>query len=366
MASPTHARERGPILFCSRHESPYGVFSNSSPFPIWVAGRRYATVAHWYDAARATGGADHDWIRSAPTPEEARTRVGTLGGDGEDEQRLIVMYRGVLAKFRQHPMLGELLLATGNAAIHESSDDEFWGCGGRGSDWLGRILTWVRAQLPYLGLFQSGPLLDAIKATTLYRYQMAAAIRQARNDGEAWLVHFVRKGRGVRPAWVLAKILETRVLRATMQLNGQLSVCFSGLPRTVLEDRVFGQEARLRALGDANRYAPFGVAVKFDFAREIGCRPILPADPVVAERLLRPWQFLSGIYSSEEGYDYTYEDEWRYPADLDIRNGPVAAVLPGDDPGRLEFLGLWDNAVEGIVSRLRRWPEPRSTVDGTA
>ena len=39
-------------------------------------------------------------------------------------------------------------------------------------------------------------------------------------------------------------------------------------------------------------------------------------------------RFLTQVYSPRDLVDYTHEDEWRAPNDLDIREGPFALVLP--------------------------------------
>jgi len=57
---------------------------------------------------------------------------------------------GELSNFRQHPQLGALLRATGDAVLVEHTEnDDYWGDGGDGSggNHLGRILMAVRATL---------------------------------------------------------------------------------------------------------------------------------------------------------------------------------------------------------------------------
>ncbi|MEU8363284.1 NADAR family protein [Nonomuraea sp. NPDC048882] len=53
------------------------------------------------------------------------------------------------AKFRQHPDLAEVLLATGDGRIHYgSANSPFWDTrGSAGRNWMGRLLELVRAEL---------------------------------------------------------------------------------------------------------------------------------------------------------------------------------------------------------------------------
>ena len=61
-----------------------------------------------------------------------------------------VMREALDAKFRQHPGLATLLIATGEAALVEHTEnDDYWADGGDGSgkNMLGRLLVDVRAAL---------------------------------------------------------------------------------------------------------------------------------------------------------------------------------------------------------------------------
>jgi len=60
------------------------------------------------------------------------------------------MREALVAKFTQHPRLGELLLATDSAELVEhTANDSYWADGGdgRGRNMLGRLLESVRDQL---------------------------------------------------------------------------------------------------------------------------------------------------------------------------------------------------------------------------
>lgn len=61
-----------------------------------------------------------------------------------------VMYEAVLAKFKQHADIRDLLLGTGDAEIIERTEnDRYWGDGGDGNglNRLGEILMTVREEL---------------------------------------------------------------------------------------------------------------------------------------------------------------------------------------------------------------------------
>src|SRR5262249_30505282 len=149
---------------------------------------RFATVEHFYQSMKGASDAQRDWIRNASTPEEAIVRGRSLATVVAAPQKIATMYRGVIAKYRQNPIVGELLWSTDQRPIHESSPDPFWGFDGSNSeDWLGRILTFVRGQLGHLGHFQDGPLLELLQQTPVLRYQIGAAARQLAAGGEAWL-----------------------------------------------------------------------------------------------------------------------------------------------------------------------------------
>src|SRR5258706_6314541 len=136
------------ILFHEPSDLPYGILSPFAPTPVWIAGRRYPTVEHWYQAMRGVGD-EHEWIRAAVSPQEAKLRATTIEPRHYwTDEKVFIMYRGMLAKCRQHPMLVDLLMSTGETEIHEDCGDRFWGFGSRqGEDWLGKVLSHIRACL---------------------------------------------------------------------------------------------------------------------------------------------------------------------------------------------------------------------------
>lgn len=90
-------------------------------------------------------------IAAAETPGRAKRmgRMVQLRGDWE-QVKFNIMLDIVLAKFHQHKDLSEALLDTGDATLIEGNTwhDTTWGvCNGVGTNWLGKILMMVRAQL---------------------------------------------------------------------------------------------------------------------------------------------------------------------------------------------------------------------------
>ena len=131
----------------------YGCFSNFSPHPIEVDGKVWPTSEHYFQAQKFLGSEHAEAIRREPSPMVAarmgRDRAQPLRPDWEAVKD-DVMRAAVRAKFRQHPELRDVLLATGEAEIIEhTANDSYWADGGDGSgkNMLGRILEQVREEL---------------------------------------------------------------------------------------------------------------------------------------------------------------------------------------------------------------------------
>ena len=131
----------------------YGEFSNFSGHPFEIEGVTWPTSEHYFQAQKFEDPEYRETIRTTLSPMIAarlgRSRKVPLRSDWEatkDE----VMFRAVLAKFRAHPDLEQLLLSTGQEAIIEkTTEDYYWGCGtdGTGKNRLGEILMRVRDEL---------------------------------------------------------------------------------------------------------------------------------------------------------------------------------------------------------------------------
>ncbi|MCB9594049.1 MAG: NADAR family protein [Sandaracinaceae bacterium] len=131
----------------------HGELSNFAPYPIEIAGERWRTSEHYFQAQKFEDPTDRAAVRAAKTPGEAarrgRDRRRKLRRDWESRKDS-VMRTAVEAKFRQHPDLAAKLLATGTAKLVEHTEnDAYWGDAGDGSgrNRLGAILMEVRAVL---------------------------------------------------------------------------------------------------------------------------------------------------------------------------------------------------------------------------
>jgi ribA/ribD-fused uncharacterized protein len=132
---------------------PYGEFSNFAPFPIFVAGKRWPTSEHYFQAQKFAGTPHAEQVRRAGKPriaaEMGRDRKRPLRRDWEAVKEG-VMLTALRAKFSQHADLRDLLSATGDARLVEhTGNDAYWGDGGDGSgkNRLGALLMRVRDEL---------------------------------------------------------------------------------------------------------------------------------------------------------------------------------------------------------------------------
>jgi N-glycosidase YbiA len=140
------------IKFYQTNEE-YGCFSNFADYPIELKGKIWPTSEHYFQAQKFLGTKYEEEIRKINSPMMAaqlgRDRKKPLRRDWEKVKDSI-MRDAVLAKFRQHEDLQEILLATGDAKIIEHTEnDRYWGDGGdgKGQNKLGQILMSVRSEL---------------------------------------------------------------------------------------------------------------------------------------------------------------------------------------------------------------------------
>ena len=129
----------------------YAFLSNFYPSPIAYKDNKivYPTVEHYFQAMKTFQSDEHETIRTAATPGEAK-RLGrrcTLREDW-DNIKYEVMYRALKMKFKD-PDLRAKLLATGDEFLVEGNTwgDRYWGvCEGRGLNKLGQLLMIVREE----------------------------------------------------------------------------------------------------------------------------------------------------------------------------------------------------------------------------
>lgn len=130
----------------------YGYLSNFWPAPIMLKGVTWPTSEHYFQAQKFAGTEHEEAIRRVASPMIAarmgRSRARPLRPDW-DVVKQNIMLDALRAKFKQHPDLGELLRATGDAQLVEHSRrDAYWADGGdgRGLNQLGQLLMRVRSE----------------------------------------------------------------------------------------------------------------------------------------------------------------------------------------------------------------------------
>ncbi|MCB1736204.1 MAG: NADAR family protein [Gammaproteobacteria bacterium] len=127
--------------------------SPSSRFGFHLDDADWPSVEHYYQGMKFIDPAIREAIRTAPDPEAARAlgkqHKRALRGDWK-KVRITVMTRGVYIKARSHEAVAQVLRATGDQRIVETSQyDYFWGIGrdGRGDNEYGKVLMAVREKL---------------------------------------------------------------------------------------------------------------------------------------------------------------------------------------------------------------------------
>jgi ribA/ribD-fused uncharacterized protein len=140
------------IRFYSTRDE-YGCFSNFYAAPFTLAGRRWRTSEHYFQAQKFQGTEHEEMVRLCKTPRQAadtgRSRKLPLRRDWESVKDQ-VMLEAVRAKFSQRADLRAVLLGTGDAMLVEHTEkDSYWGDSGDGSgkNRLGQILMRIRGEL---------------------------------------------------------------------------------------------------------------------------------------------------------------------------------------------------------------------------
>ena len=132
-------------------DKEYSFLSNFYEAPVEWEGIIYPSNEHAFQAAKVINPVKRMEIAAAATPGQAKRMGRSVNLRHDWEQvKYNVMLEIVLAKFHQHSDLAEALLDTGDAELIEGNwwNDTTWGvCNGIGSNWLGKILMSVRAQL---------------------------------------------------------------------------------------------------------------------------------------------------------------------------------------------------------------------------
>lgn len=117
---------------------------------------------------------------------------------------------------------------------------------------------------------------------------------------------------------VLLSILKQRRIRATAQtIRGPVPVvCFTAMPlQQITEQRTFRTH---RGRWDFEHY---GLCIRREALRRFGARPVIYGTDEEFESLSdadRPWFQLRASASSSSEIDWTIEQEWRMPGDVDL------------------------------------------------
>lgn len=140
-----------PVLFYGHKSGLYASFSNFYPAEFVLDGHTFGCSEQAFMLAKSDEPTYQDLVLRTPDPYKVKRlgRAAVLRPDWDSVKydRMVTVLR---AKFSQNPRLRDLLLLTGDRAIHENCADEWWGGGPnypRGRDLLGKALMEVRAWL---------------------------------------------------------------------------------------------------------------------------------------------------------------------------------------------------------------------------
>lgn len=146
-------RPNGTIRFY-HSDQPWGELSNFSGHAVFINGRMWPTVEHFYQAQKFMGTPHEESIRCCLTPMLAKLRANALAEEHRRHDwpavKETVMLEGLRAKFGQHPDLAERLLRSGDQLLAEHTrNDTYWGDGGDGTgkNRLGHLLMQVRSEI---------------------------------------------------------------------------------------------------------------------------------------------------------------------------------------------------------------------------
>ena len=134
-------------------DQPWGELSNFSEHAVFLRGKVWPTVEHFYQAQKFAGSEHEESIRCCRTPTLAKSRAGKFADSRRRDWASLkeeVMLEGLRAKFGQHPDLRGRLLATRKRLLVEhTGQDGYWGDAGDGTglNRLGHLLMQVRAEL---------------------------------------------------------------------------------------------------------------------------------------------------------------------------------------------------------------------------
>ena len=130
-----------------------GFFSNYASYPVNLEDKVWPTAEHYFQARQFKDQSlDSELVKYKSASIAVRISRENSGKKRSDWDKVQdkIMYEVVKAKFSQHEILREKLLATGDSPIvQHSPDNDYWGDGGDGTgkNKLGKILMKVRKEL---------------------------------------------------------------------------------------------------------------------------------------------------------------------------------------------------------------------------
>ena len=128
------------------------ILSNLSLIPIFLDGEEWKSTEHYYQKCKFVEPSVIDRIRKAKSPLHAafigQTRDYKILPQWESI-KVEVMERAIKARFEQHPVFAEMLMATDGELHDKTSVDDYWGIGfdGKGQNITGKILMKLRTEL---------------------------------------------------------------------------------------------------------------------------------------------------------------------------------------------------------------------------
>jgi len=135
------------------HMDTNSLLSSWSKHSIFIENLEWPSVEHYVQAMKYDDGPYREKIRNAEHPKSAKklgeSRWKKKRANWKSERELY-MTRGIYTKCKAYPKIAEALLATGDQAILDTSNyDYFWGCGRDtfGKNRFGAILMDIRAKL---------------------------------------------------------------------------------------------------------------------------------------------------------------------------------------------------------------------------
>lgn len=151
---PLDKGEKTGLIYFYHSDQKWGEFTNFSKHSIFIDGKIWPTVEHFYQAQKFHNTEFEEIIRREESPTLAKQKAHELlrvhPVQNWNNKKEEVMYRALEAKFSQHPELTELLMSTGNTLLVERSDfDNYWGDGadGKGKNRLGVLLMKLRKEM---------------------------------------------------------------------------------------------------------------------------------------------------------------------------------------------------------------------------